>query len=292
MEENKKKEIATMTKVIVVILFVLFFVLGFFLGRNLVKDNDKKEEIKNQEEKIKEQEEPNIEQKEEIQINSELYSLEDGEIDLNNEELQKYINMYKLYDEVEYDLLLKNAADGKESARLTLATRLLNDSDIESVECKTIKKDNIAKYFDSLYYDIGCGETSILSDDWANNQSKTKLIKKETIEKYLKYYYGENTIINDTKNTFRNLNSKDCFSYYYQEDLDSYVEIKSWCGGAAPTPSEKIDKVTKQNDKLIIESTMSYDDIPDKYSANVILTLVYEKSTNHYIFQSRDVVKK
>ncbi len=270
-EEKKKKEISNTTKVIAVIMFVIFFILGFFLGRNLF--NNTKEE-----------------KKEETKSKSELYNLKDGEIDLNNKELQKYLNMYKMYSEVEYDFLLNSAANGNETARLTLVTRLLNDSDIEEVECKKIKKDSISKHFEELYPDITCGETSILSDDWENSQFKTSLIKKETMEKYLKYYYGENTVIKDTNNTFTNLKG-DCYSYYYQDDLDSYVKINTWCGVTAPIPIEKINRAVKQDDKIIIESTISYEDMPQDTS-DVTLTLKYEESTDHYVFESRLISEK
>ena len=255
MSEEKKNN-----KLLIIILLVALFLIGIGTGLLLSNVFNSKEEKKenNQEEKIKT-----------------IHDLEDGEIDINNEEIKKYFDMYKpIYFD---DNLMLNSLT-TDLSKLQLASRLVNDQDYVEVPCSSIDSSTLEEntYCGGIYN----------KSNWKNSSNTTKSIKKEVMNKYYKYYFGSNKEISNDRFEVKQLDVVNMF--IYDLNLNSYVEILFDGGGTGPKVIDTLEKAIKSGNDLILKLIERFDD-PDlsNNSSVVILTLTWEEETNHYIFKNR-----
>ncbi len=281
-EEKKKKEMSNMTKVIAIILFIVFFVLGFFLGRNLFNDNDKKEEKE--------------EKKEEVKVNSELYYLNDGEIDLNNEELKEYLSLFKSNEAMEYYYSIINETSKEKSetihqAKISLALAK-TEYEADKISCSDINVD--AETIMDMYY---CGYMSdemtkyygenIYKFHEAEKNNVTLYKKGEKVEENYKLLFGEDG------DFYHESAGLMYFKLAYSPKNNVYAEYQCQCGGTEPPLKETPIKAYKENNKLILvydNKRVEGDKILEEKTATV--TLKWDEKVQRYVFESRELVQK
>lgn len=278
-EEAKKKHTKTIKGkgltafiiIIVVIALALCYGCGFILGKQLYEKENEEPEQKETGSDNNTDKEPDTGNQTDT---DKIHGLANGDIDTNNDAIQEYFNIYK-YQNIGDDTLLENVASGNETSKASLASRLVKEKEFVEVSCNQINENTVERE------DSYCGEV-YLKSQWKNSTAVTKGIKKEVVNNYYKSLFGKNTEINSTT-----LNPKtiEPTSYIYDENLDTYVKISYEGGGTEPEYTETLKSATKTDDTLTLVSTLTSEEIG--VNKEVTLTLRWEESTNHYIFESR-----
>lgn len=268
MEKEKKKIRLSIVFVLLGLLFICGGVILYVLNGN--EDNKKDDEVNNNKKN------EIVEEDKYIDDGVAIHDMEDGSINLKKEELVKYIDMYKVENPEEYAIIhsISSTSDDNltnyQNAKERLSSRLVKPSDYFEVKVDDFVKSKEVPNSPCLgVYENGT----------------TKAIRKETLDKYYKYYYGENE-------SFPSLEFTpfiyEGFRYYFDKNNNYYVGVYNCGGEMNPFAQENFISAYKEGDFLYINSTFDYGTGYGNVETfeKVTLSLKWEESTKHYIFDS------
>lgn len=286
-EESKLKKTKTIKGkaltiyiiVIVVISMAISFGCGYMLSEKLNNKTNKKSEEK-------------VETKNKVKT---VHDLNDGEIDINNQEIQEYFELFKVDNYFEDEIIRAINDDSGENestinrAKIFMTFLQVKNNEFFDIKCGELSQNTMT---DNYFY---CGRMNEeMSKYYAENnfeefnkamqENTTKAIKGETIKNYFELYFGKGSF----KKHEQIISKHEAAAYIYSDSNDTYGIYYVEGGGTGPTITQNLSKVTKNDDLLVLDIFSKYDDV-DNSGNTIILTLKWDKEINRYVFESRKV---